>query len=96
MANRFSGEYRPSHNGASPFQYSQQAYINTVNNAPRITPDGHSTYKQSPPNTKGGYISKFTENPYKDEGGSSVKRMPKSPSKSPSGGIALPIPQKVK
>jgi hypothetical protein len=30
-----------------------------------------------------------------DEGGSSVSRKPKTPSKSPSGGVALPIPQKV-
>lgn len=57
---------------------------------------------------KGGYINKAyspayknpheEDNgyPYKPEGGSSVSRKPKSPTKPSSGGMALPIPQKVK
>lgn len=78
MANRFQDNYRPQHDGSSPFaQYP-----------PRRTTPGLSL-----PSMDKGYGN---GNPYMDEGGSSVPRKPKSPTKSPSGGMALPIPQKVK
>jgi hypothetical protein len=71
---------------------------------------GPHEYKQrkTPPNynerpKKGDSDGPKKGDPYKDhydpyhnpDGGSSVSRKPKTPSKSPSGGVALPIPQKV-
>lgn len=140
MANRFGGEYRKPHNGASPF--SQQAYINNAGNNRKFTPnleimpwggeDEKGTYTQkgsddtrkysfekSKPSRKGegfkdttetnphqyayatkvkkGDSNNFRDNPPpKDTGGTSVGRNPKPPTKSPSGGMALPLPQKVK
>ena len=93
MANRFNDQYRPPHSGQDVFgQRPPSGY----------TPPGSRSWGGSDPFPgsyprpyKGGNISKSTENPYKDEGGSSVSRKPKTPSKSPSGGVALPIPQKV-
>ena len=90
MANRFQDNYRPQHSGQDVFgQRPPSGY----------TPPGSRSWGGSDPFPrpyKGGNISKSTENPYKDEGGSSVSRKPKTPSKSPSGGVALLIPQKVK
>jgi hypothetical protein len=43
------------------------------------------------------YYEKPNENPHEDpHGGSTVPRKPKPNPKSPSGGMALPLPQKVK
>jgi hypothetical protein len=87
MANRFNDQYRPPHSGGSVFRPYEPT-----------TSDKHQQEQMFPKTRpyKGGNISKSTENPYMDEGGSSVSRKPKTPSKSPSGGVALPIPQKVK
>lgn len=69
------------------------------------------TFEKSKPKTKGDSERKgdyyarepkkandnsFRDNPPKDEGGSSILRNSKKPPKSPSGGMALPLPQKVK
>lgn len=110
MANRFNDQYRPPHGGDSVFPNTQrrltpelrlQSWGGTDEKGEfnQKGADKNYTFKKSypsQPDTKGGYISKYTENPNKEDGGSSVSRKPKSPKKPSSGGMALPIPQKVK
>ena len=110
MANRFNDQYRPPHGGDSVFPNTQrrltpelrlQSWGGTDEKGEFNQKGADKTYTfkkspPSPPNTKGGNYSKSTENPYMDEGGLSVPRKPKSPKKPSSGGMALPLPQKVK
>lgn len=167
MANRFSGEYRPPHEGGSVFrpyapknphqqeqmfpktrpdderknyEYPNKQHQEEVWTKPRpskggnfgprkeeknphenikthriIEPNGPYTvdphdneYKKAqkspnynnPPKKDGEGpkkgSSKGHDDWHKPEGGSSVSRKPKSPTKPSSGGMALPIPQKVK
>lgn len=108
MANRFYDSYRPQHDGQSVIGSSGQkppsGYTSTDFRSwggsdpyPKSASNPHAyTPRPSQPDTKGGNFSKSTENPYMDEGGSSVPRKPKTPKKPSSGGMALPIPQKVK
>jgi hypothetical protein len=106
MANRFQDNYRPQHSGDSVFlntpgpinrepQHSRYDFLEKNEMNKKKIDNPYMDEGKSYP-SKGGNISKSTENPYMDEGGSSVSRKPKTPSKSPSGGVALPIPQKVK
>ena len=123
MANRFGREYRPPHNGASPFaqapslpnprQLQLQAWggEDEKGEFTQKGADKKYTFEKSKPKTKGDSERKsdyyarepkdandnsFRDNPPKDEGGSSILRNSKKPPKSPSGGMALSLPQKVK
>jgi hypothetical protein len=117
MANRFGGEYRQPHNGASavaqssPLPNPRQLQVQPwggEDEEGEFTQTGAEkkyTLKKANSEPEGNYYARepkgandnsFLDNPPKDEGGSSILRNSKKPPKSPSGGMALPLPQKVK
>lgn len=110
MANRFNqyDQYRKPHSGQSVFPHENikghrpiepnGPYTVDPHDLPYKNPNKYPDYN-TPKKSEGGLKkgpSKGHDDYHKPDGGSSVPRKPKSPTKSPSGGMALPIPQKVK